>query len=178
MTEILVSIALAALMVPAMELWARLLHGRIWHGVLFPVHRSHHLPRHGRFEANDVLSVTHAPIAIVLVVVGCLLHGVLGAAIRGVGIGMTLFGIAYVVVHDGLVHGRLPVAGLARFRFFRRVRGAHRVHHRTGGPPYGLFAGPKELARHRGARHATAPAARRAAQRRLAPGPSAPSTSR
>lgn len=177
MIEVLVSVAVAAIVAPLMELWARFLHGRIWHGVLLPIHESHHRDRKGRFEANDVLSVTHAPIAAALVVIGCMMHGLAGAALRGAGIGMTLFGIAYVVVHDGLVHGRLPVQGLARFRFFRRVRGAHRVHHRTGGAPYGLFAGPSELSRAK--RHDDiAPAASRAAQRMLPPAPSAPRTSR
>lgn len=177
MKEALVSAAVALVVALLMERWARFLHGRIWHGVLFPVHRSHHEERRGRFEANDVLSVTHAPIAAALVIVGCMMHGIGGAILRGVGIGMTAFGIAYVVVHDGFVHGRLPVEWLARFRFFRRIRAAHRVHHRRGAAPYGLFAGPRELAKS-GRRHATAPANRDAAQRALARAPSAPSTSR
>ena len=176
MIEVLVSLGVALAIAPMMELWSRLLHGRVWHGALFSVHRSHHRHRTGRFEANDVLSATHAPIAAALVVVGCQMHGIGGAVVRGIGIGMTLFGIAYVVVHDGFVHGRLPVGFLARFRFFRRIRGAHRLHHRDGGAPYGLFAGPREVRRE--VRHATTPASKLAAQRALARGPSAPSTSR
>lgn len=172
MIEALVSIAVALAVAPLMELWSRFLHGRVWHGVLFSIHRSHHEERRGSFEANDVLSVTHAPIAATLVIVGCMMHGIDGAILRGIGAGMTLFGIAYVVVHDGFVHGRLPVEWLARFRFFRRIRGAHRVHHRTGAAPFGLFAGPRELS------HETAPASKLAAHRALPRGPSAPSTSR
>ena len=63
---------------------------------------------------------------------------------------MTVFGFAYIIVHDGLVHGRLPVQGLAKFRYLRQVRNAHRVHHLTGEAPYGLFYGPwvvKRMAR-------------------------------
>lgn len=179
MIEILVSVIVALVVAPLMEPWARFLHGRVWHGVLYPVHESHHTARTGRFEANDVLSATHAPIAAALVIVGCIMHGIVGAVLRGAGIGMTLFGIAYVVVHDGLVHERLPVQGLARLRVFRRIRGAHRVHHRTGGPPYGLFVGPAELAKAKKRAHDDiAPAASRAAQRTLAAGPSAPKASR
>lgn len=129
-----------------MEPWARLLHGGVWHGVLWNVHESHHAPRAGRFERNDVLSGLHAPIAMALVIGGCqLVPGALGAAMIGAGVGMTLFGFAYLVVHDGLVHGRLPVAFLAKLRYFKRVRAAHRVHHERGGVPYGLFRGPEEL---------------------------------
>lgn len=176
MIPALISLGVALVVAVLMELWSRFLHGRVWHGVLFAVHRSHHEERHGHFEANDVLSVTHAPVAAALVIVGCVMHGTTGAVLRGIGIGMTLFGVAYVIVHDGFVHGRLPVSWLARFRFFRRVRGAHRVHHRTGGAPYGLFAGTRELRRE--PRHATAPASKLTAQRALSPAPSAPSTSR
>ena len=130
----------------AMESWSRVLHRRVWHRRLWRLHASHHDTRTGRFEINDVLSVTHAPIAMAGILYGCL--GPVGPVRElafGAGLGMTLFGVAYVLVHDGLVHGRLPARFLMRWRFFRRVRAAHEVHHRHGGAPYGLFRGPAEL---------------------------------
>jgi len=130
-----------------MEPWARFLHGQVWHRALWRVHRSHHTRRKGRFEANDALSGTHAPIAAALIMIGCNLHGFAAAAAIGTGAGMTLFGFAYVIVHDGLVHGRIPVAFLARHGWLRRVRDAHAVHHARGAVPYGLFLGPSELKR-------------------------------
>lgn len=127
-----------------MEFWSAILHGKIWHGALWSVHESHHAPDAGsKWERNDILSVTHAPIAIALILYGCV--GPIGVAREvcyGIGMGMTAFGIAYIVVHDGLIHGRLPVARLARFGYLRRVRNAHLVHHRTDGAPFGLFLGP------------------------------------
>lgn len=133
----------------AMETWSRVLHGRVWHGPLYGIHASHHPPAgapRGRFEANDALSVTHAPIAIAAILYGCVgPFGALREALFGLGLGMTLFGLAYIVVHDGLIHGRLPVGFLMRWRFFRRVRAAHEVHHERGAEPYGLFRGPAEL---------------------------------
>jgi len=139
----------------AMEYWSRLLHGQVWHRWLWVMHASHHRPHAPgqRYEVNDLLSFTHAPIAIAAILYGCLGPvGPLREALFGFGLGMTLFGLSYIVVHDGLVHGRLPAAFLLRFRFFRRVRAAHEVHHRHGGVPYGLFRGPEELkaARRRG----------------------------
>jgi beta-carotene 3-hydroxylase len=65
---------------------------------------------------------------------------------------MTLFGLSYLLVHDGLVHERLPMKFFLRWRFFRRVRGAHLHHHRFHGVPYGLFFGPSELAAAKAAR--------------------------
>lgn len=130
-----------------MEPWARFLHGQVWHRALWRVHRSHHTRRKGRFETNDALSGTHAPIAAALIMIGCNLHGLAATAAIGVGAGMTVFGFAYVIVHDGLVHGRLPASFLTRYGWLRRVRDAHAVHHARGAIPYGLFLGPRELKR-------------------------------
>ena len=127
----------------AMELWADLLHGKIWHGILWVIHRTHHRKNTGRWETNDFLSVLHAPIAIALIFYGCLgPEGVFREVLFGVGIGMTAFGVSYLVVHDGLVHGRLPVASLGRIAYLRDVVAAHRFHHTKNGAPYGLFLGP------------------------------------
>jgi beta-carotene 3-hydroxylase len=142
-----------------MELWSAVLHGKIWHGALWSLHESHHAPT-GRWEKNDILSITHAPIAMALIFYGCL--GPIGYGREicfGIGLGMTVFGMAYIVVHDGLVHGRLPVQWLAKYRYLRQVRNAHLVHHRTGAAPHGLFFGPwvvKRMARQKKAERAAA----------------------
>ena len=61
------------------------------------------------------------------------------------GLGITLFGISYMFVHDGLVHRRFPVGPLADVPFFQRVAAAHKLHHaeKYAGVPYGLFLGPQ-----------------------------------
>jgi len=148
----LVWLPVAVVVAVGMDFWAALLHGRVWHAWLWKVHRSHHAPRPAgsRLEANDLLSVLHAPVAIALVIYGCRAsEGSLREVAFGFGIGMTVFGLAYLVVHDGLVHGRMPVSALLRFRYLRGVARAHRVHHvgPAGGTPYGLFFGRWELAR-------------------------------
>ncbi len=147
----LVWLPVAVVVAVAMDLWAAFLHGRVWHSLLWSVHRSHHTPRPAgsRFEANDALSVLHVPPAIALILFGCVgSPGVPREVAFGVGMGMSLFGLAYLLVHDGLVHGRLPVQFLMRLRYFRGVARAHRVHHEgtAGGAPYGLFLGRWELA--------------------------------
>lgn len=43
------------------------------------------------------------------------------------GLGITVFGIAYMFVHDGLVHKRFPVGPIANVPYFRRVASAHQV---------------------------------------------------
>ena len=144
-TSWLVGAAIALVVAAAMEPWARLLHGRVWHASLWGIHRSHHTRRRGRFERNDVLSAAHAPIAAALVMIGCNLHGIAAPVCIGIGVGMSMFGISYLIVHDGFVHGRLPVRFLARVAWLRRVRDAHAVHHARGAAPYGFFLGMHEI---------------------------------
>ncbi len=141
----------ALVVATAMELWAMLLHGLVWHGPLLFLHASHHDEKRSRFEWNDVLSALHAPIAIALVLYGCRsAPGIVREACFGVGLGMTAFGFAYFVVHDGFVHGRLPVQFLSKYGYFRRLKTCHEAHHRRDARgPYGLFLGFWEMARAR-----------------------------
>jgi beta-carotene 3-hydroxylase len=175
-TNAAIWVPVALVVAPLMDRWAAFLHGRVWHGWLYPVHRTHHDPRRAgsRLEANDALSAIHAPIAMVLIIGACRAAPSVGREVAfGVGVGMTLFGGAYFIVHDGLVHGRLPVSFLLRVRYFRSVARCHRVHHRGSaqGAPYGLFFGKRELALHR----PTTPSRRAPARDR---GPSARPSSR
>ncbi|MFN3197130.1 MAG: sterol desaturase family protein [Bradymonadia bacterium] len=146
MTKLGVWLAVALPVAVGMELWAMFLHGKIWHTWLYGIHKSHHEPKTGYFELNDVFSVIHAPIAMAMILYGCLATpGLTRELLFGFGLGMTIFGIGYMVVHDGLVHGRLPVTWLTRWAYFRKVRNAHIVHHKNGGAPFGMFLGPQEL---------------------------------
>ncbi len=130
----------------AMEPWAAFLHGKVWHRWGYILHESHHRPRTGPFEANDLFALTHAIPAICLILYGCVgPQGWVREAGFGFGLGLTAFGLAYALVHDGLVHERLPVGILKRSAWLRTIVAAHRVHHRDGAVPYGLFRGPAEL---------------------------------
>ncbi|XP_042455066.1 beta-carotene hydroxylase 2, chloroplastic-like [Zingiber officinale] len=130
-----------------MELWARWAHRGLWHASLWPMHESHHRPRDGPFELNDVFAIVNAVPAISLLAYGFLNRGLLPGLCFGAGLGITLFGIAYMFVHDGLVHRRFPVGPIANVPYFQRVAAAHQIHHmdKFDGVPYGLFLGPKEL---------------------------------
>ena len=142
-----------------MEGWAALLHRRLWHGPWWNLHRSHHRGRGDTaagpdaasrppgWQLNDALSLMHAPLAACLIAGGLHYRPSPGAGLAlGVGAGMSFFGAAYVLVHDGFVHRRLPLRAWGRWRYLRRVQAAHALHHRTGGAPFGLFASPWLLA--------------------------------
>lgn len=94
--------------------------------------------------------------AVSLCAYGFITPGLPGSLAFGAGLGITLFGIAYMFVHDGLVHRRFPVGPIAQLPYMRRVSVAHRLHHseKYGGVPWGLFLGPQ--VRQAYARHSTA----------------------
>ena len=123
-----------------------LLHGKAWHRFLWVTHKSHHTPKVGWFEFNDIFAAFHACLAIILIISGCeLATGTLQVTMVATGWGMTLFGFSYFTVHDGFIHGRLPVSWLERIPYMRKVRAFHQLHHTVEhGAPYGLFLGPWE----------------------------------
>jgi len=46
-----------------------------------------------------------------------------------VALGLTIYGVLYAIVHDGLVHRRLPFPRKARGAYMKRLVQAHRLHH-------------------------------------------------
>ncbi|GMH08956.1 hypothetical protein Nepgr_010796 [Nepenthes gracilis] len=146
-TEIFGTFSLSLGAAVGMEFWARWAHRALWHASLWKMHESHHRPRDGPFEANDVFALINAVPAIALLSYGFFHKGLFPGLCFGAGLGITVFGMAYMFVHDGLVHKRFPVGPIANVPYFRRVAAAHQLHHsdKFNGVPYGLFLGPKEV---------------------------------
>ncbi|XP_020204586.1 beta-carotene hydroxylase 2, chloroplastic isoform X2 [Cajanus cajan] len=146
-SEMLGTLSLSVGAVVAMEFWARWAHRALWHASLWHMHESHHRPREGPFELNDVFAIINAVPAIALLSYGFFHKGLIPGLCFGAGLGITVFGMAYMFVHDGLVHKRFPVGPIANVPYFRRVAAAHQLHHsdKFNGVPYGLFLGPKEV---------------------------------
>ncbi|KAJ9506738.1 hypothetical protein QJQ45_006012 [Haematococcus lacustris] len=132
-----------------MEMYARYAHKAIWHEspLGWLLHKSHHTPRTGPFEANDLFAIINGLPAMLLCTFGFWLPNVLGAACFGAGLGITLYGMAYMFVHDGLVHRRFPTGPIAGLPYMKRLTVAHQLHHsgKYGGAPWGMFLGPQEL---------------------------------
>ncbi|XP_039780230.1 beta-carotene 3-hydroxylase, chloroplastic-like [Panicum virgatum] len=146
-TEMVGTFALSVGAAVGMEFWARWAHRSLWHASLWHMHESHHRPRDGPFELNDVFAIINAVPAMSLLAYGFFNRGLVPGLFFGAGLGITLFGMAYMFVHDGLVHRRFPVGPIENVPYFRRVAAAHQIHHMDNfqGVPYGLFLGPKEL---------------------------------
>jgi beta-carotene 3-hydroxylase len=111
----------------AMEAVAYLLHRFVMHGPLWVLHESHHRPRSGRFERNDLFGVFFALPSMALIYAGT--HG--SPLALPIGIGMTAYGMAYWGFHDFLVHRRLRHSLAPKSSYLKRIVRAHLVHHRT-----------------------------------------------
>eukprot|EP00268_Persea_americana_P005642 TRINITY_DN1190_c1_g1_i2.p1 TRINITY_DN1190_c1_g1~~TRINITY_DN1190_c1_g1_i2.p1 ORF type:complete len:347 (+),score=22.32 TRINITY_DN1190_c1_g1_i2:106-1041(+) len=147
LSEMFGTFALSVGAAVGMEFWARWAHRALWHASLWHMHESHHRPREGPFELNDVFAIINAVPAIALLSYGFFNKGLVPGLCFGAGLGITVFGMAYMFVHDGLVHRRFPVGPIANVPYFRCVAAAHQIHHsdKFNGVPYGLFLGPDEL---------------------------------
>ncbi len=123
--------------VVGMEFWSAFAHRTIYHGFLWRWHKSHHRPRTGSFEKNDLFPVLHAVIVAPILIAALHMGWTLVAVIAA---GVTTFGILYALFHDGFIHERLPLGFLARVAVFRKIREDHLYHH-TGDPNahFGLF---------------------------------------
>ena len=151
-----------------MEFVAYAAHRWIMHGQGWSLHRSHHRPRTGWFEANDWYGAIFALPSFALI------HGGLergwGDWAAWVGAGVAAYGIIYFCFHDVIVHGRIAHRFVARSPYMKRIVQAHRLHHavetRQGAVSFGFLVAPRpetlkaELAR-RGRAGIRAPAATR-----------------
>ena len=120
----------------AMEPVTYVVHRGVMHGPGLGWHRSHHARSTGRFERNDLYPVVFAAATVSVMAVGSLVPGL--ALLVPIGAGVTAYGLAYLFVHDGYIHRRLPRL-TRRISALDRLADAHALHHRFGGEPYGML---------------------------------------
>jgi beta-carotene 3-hydroxylase len=125
----LINILVFLLTIVAMEVVAVLAHKHVMHGWGWGWHRSHHEPRTGWFEKNDLFAVVFAALSIVLIALGT--SG--WWPLQWVGAGMTGYGVLYFIAHDGLVHRRWPFRYVPRQGYLKRLYQAHLMHHAVPG---------------------------------------------
>lgn len=113
--------------VAAMELFAYVMHRWVMHGPGWFLHASHHRPRTGPFEWNDLYAVIFAVPSIVMLWLG--VQGGWGDWATSVGAGIAAYGAIYFGFHDWIVHRRLPHRIVPKSAYFKRIVQAHRLHH-------------------------------------------------
>jgi len=141
--QIWTNVGLFLLALAAMEVVAYVGHRWVMHGFLWSLHKSHHEPRRGIFEANDWFAVMGALPAMVLIIWGSL-NG-FGAA-YWIGMGITAYGAIYFGFHDILVHRRVRHGWNPGSVYLKRIVQAHRLHHvvesREGTVSFGFLIAP------------------------------------
>jgi beta-carotene 3-hydroxylase len=111
-----------------MEAVAWAAHKWLMHGPLWFLHASHHAPRKGRWEANDLFGLFFSSLSIAAIAWGVRSD----AAWIGLGLGMAGYGLGYLLIHDWLVHGRFGKAPQPRNSYLQRLVSRHRIHHAKG----------------------------------------------
>ena len=120
----------------AIEAVSYLTHRFVMHGFGIGLHASHHDTSDGGFELNDLYPLMFSSVAVMAFAVGTVLPS-MGALVL-VGSGVTLYGVAYLFVHEIYIHRRLRLVR-RRYRLLEWLKDSHRVHHLYGGEPYGML---------------------------------------
>lgn len=110
-------------------------HRWVMHGVGMGWHRSHHAPAAAPLERNDLFPACFSVVGIALFAAGALTGDTAWTWVAG---GVTLYGAAYLFVHEVYIHRRLAPP-LPRWRYLEWLRTAHAAHHTGGGEPYGML---------------------------------------
>ena len=129
----------------AMEFVAWFTHKYVMHGFMWKVHEDHHVPHSGIFEKNDLFFLIYAiPSSL------CIIFGLINQSwvIFGIGFGIALYGVAYFLIHDVLIHRRFKWFDKTNNVYFKAIRKAHKVHHkkrwREDGECFGLLIVPRK----------------------------------
>ena len=120
----------------AMEFVAWSSHKYIMHGFGWSWHRDHHEPHDHALEKNDLYAVVFGTFVFFLFLVGYYWSEPLWWA----ALGITIYGLIYTVVHDGLVHQRY-FRWVPRRGYAKRLVQAHWLHHATIGKQGGVSFG-------------------------------------
>ena len=111
-----------------MEAVAWLTHKYVMHGLLWNLHEDHHKKNPSSFfEKNDYFFLIFAIPGIICLALGLYtsLHTLLF-----IGLGITIYGFAYFMVHDIFIHQRFKVLRNADNFYFKAIRRAHKMHHK------------------------------------------------
>jgi len=124
-----------------MEAVAWLAHKYLMHGFLWRLHKDHHhKEEYGFWEHNDFFFLIFATPGMILLAIGIFLHS--GYALYA-GIGISLYGLCYFLVHDLFIHQRFKLLRNSNNPYLLGIRRAHKMHHKNlgkeGGECFGML---------------------------------------
>jgi len=132
----------------AMESVAWFAHKYVMHGIGWSIHRDHHQPTGSPVQRNDLFALIFAIPSWLFMMFGIMA----GCDWRlYVGIGILLYGIAYVFVHEVVIHNRWNMRRKIRSRYLQALARAHFAHHRHRGKEdgecFGMLVVPRRFFR-------------------------------
>lgn len=118
-----------------MECVTWLTHKYVMHGFMWYFHEDHHQPKYANvFERNDIFFVIFAVPSIILFYLGA------SAGFNYlffIGLGITIYGFCYFMIHDVLIHQRFKWFKNTKNKYLIGLRKAHKVHHKHLGKEEG-----------------------------------------
>ena len=104
-----------------------LTHKYVMHGFLWYLHEDHHKKRPGLFEKNDAFFLIFSIPSIL-----CILFGTFDNKwwLAAIGAGIAMYGFAYFLVHDVIIHQRIKLFTRSNNIYVRSIRWAHKMHHK------------------------------------------------
>ena len=123
-----------------LEVFSYIVHRWFFHGILWRIHKSHHIATKGAFELNDVFSFIFGGNSVLLLVFAQ--YPLSESIAFPIGLGIAIYGVFYFIAHDLFTHRRFLPFG-SENKLLLTIRAAHQKHHQTadkvGIEPYGLF---------------------------------------
>lgn len=104
-----------------------LTHRFVMHGFLWYLHQDHHRKGEGVFEKNDLFFLIFAIPSWLCIMLGL---GQKNYWVAAIGFGIALYGLAYFLVHEVIIHQRFKWFTRSNNRYIRTIRWAHKMHHK------------------------------------------------
>ena len=128
MENILINILIVLASFLSMEGVAWFTHKYVMHGLLWTLHKDHHKKESSAFfEHNDFFTLIFSFPGIAGLFFGMQQDS---NFLFWIGLGITIYGLAYFLVHDIFIHQRFKLFRNADNNYFKAIRRAHKVHHK------------------------------------------------
>jgi beta-carotene 3-hydroxylase len=104
-----------------------LTHKYVMHGFLWYLHQDHHQPNGKIFEKNDAFFLIFAIPSWLCIMLGLQNQN---TVVAGIGFGIALYGLAYFIIHEVIIHQRIKWFSRSNNKYIRAIRWAHKMHHK------------------------------------------------
>ena len=139
----LLNVSITTLTFFTMEFVAWFTHKYIMHGMLWNVHLDHHqVDKSKKIQKNDYFFLIFALPSMASIILGSINSNYF----LYIGIGIALYGFAYFIVHEIIIHQRIKIFRNTNSKYIRAIKRAHKIHHKNiekeDGESFGMLIVP------------------------------------